>query len=272
MRQDEIARRVTGLLEVDTGLALGALSASGRGKRETIFARYLAAHIMVTYFEMNVDVVAKLLGKDRGTVTKALKVFRFLEGYQGWRQALSTISELCARFVAYGLERERAAEHVPPPVGRVRRNDTLPQWARDRYAIEIEAVGDAESAREARAQAEADKVFLRHPAVKAITDDPGLIQILGELVVSVTLSPLDDNCGRPLLLVPPDEKSDGAIALRLMMKGDSPPEIKRMLDARARIARTLVTHGYRLTGVAETFASRDRDGWRYAPLHIAQVR
>jgi hypothetical protein len=186
--------------------------------------------------------------------------------------ALEKLATLAEDFVAYGALRAKAAEHIPAPVGRDRRNDGLPAWVKERYAIEIEAHGDIEAADEARAQAEADNIYLSHPAVKAITDDPDLNSLIGNPVVSVTLSPLDDPLSRrPLLLVPPEEKAGGAIALRLLVKGSSPSEIKAMLEARQAASRALLKKGYRLTGVAESFASRDKDGWRYIPLHIARV-
>jgi hypothetical protein len=270
---DELVRRITGLIELDAKLPLGALSAKGRGGRGLIFGRYFAAHLLVTRFNVQVEDAAKLLNRDRSTVTKALKVFRFLEGYTGWRKALDTFAEMSEKFVAFGHERAVAAEAIPAPVGRDRKNDALPLWVRERYAVEIEAQGDADAAHEARAQAEADSIYLRHPAVKAITDDPDLVTLIGVPVVSVTLSPLDDpHLRRPMLLVPPSDKTGGAIALRLLVKGDSLAEIKTMLAARAAASRALLRKGFRLTGVAETFASRDKEGWRYIPLHIAQMR
>lgn len=269
---DEMVRRITGLIELDDHLPFGALMAAGRGGKSLIFGRYLAAYILVSRFEIQVEEAAKMLRRDRSTVTKALKVFRFLEGYTGWRKALDTLFDLCERFVVYGAERAAAAAHIPAPVGRGNRNDDLPAWVRERYAVEIEAAGDVEVAAEARARAEADNIFLNHPAVRAITDDPTLQQLIGVPVVSVSLSPLDDPSSvRPLLLVPPTETASGAIALRLLVKGSSPSEIQAMRDARHVIATGLRRCGYRLTGVAETFASRDKEGWRYIPLHIARV-
>lgn len=270
----EIARRITGILEVDANLALGALSAKGRGNRGMIFQRYLAAYIMVDRFDIQVEHAAALLHRDRGTVTKALKVFKFLEGYQGWRKALDTVTDLSERFLAYAEERTSAQVQIPAPVGRDKRNDTLPAWVRERYAVEMEAHGDIEIAGEARAAAEADSFYLRHPAVMAITDDLDLQRFIGDLVVSVTLSPLDDLRwrDRSLLLVPPTDSTTGAIALRLMMKGDSPPALKKLMEARAMIARILIKAGFRLSGATESFASREHEGWRYAPLHIYPLR
>lgn len=267
----ELTRRVTGLLELDAGLHLGALSAPGRGHRGMIFGRYLSAYIMVSRFDIPVEQAAHLLNRDRGTVTKALKIFRFLEGYQSWRSALDTLGDLCLRFVEYGAMRASAAAQVPAPVGRDKRNDSLPAWVRERYAIEIEAVGEEEVATEARATTEADSIFLSHPAVKAITADPALQKLLGELVVSVTISPPDDLLigGAPILLVPPVELASGGVALRLVVKGDSPSQINAMLEARNLISRALLRAGYRLSGAAETFPARDAQGWRYVPLHIS---
>lgn len=269
----DLVRRITGLIELDAGLPLGALSAPGRGARGLIFGRYLAAHLLVAHFHIQVEDAARLLNRERSTVTKALKVFRFLEGYSGWRAALETLAGLAKDFVAYGEQRASAALHIPPPVGRERKNDPLPTWVRERYAVEIEAQGEAEAAADARAAAEADSIYLSHPAVRAITDDPDLARFIGSPVASVSLSPLDDPLEkRPLLLVPPAEtKASGAIALRLLVKGSSPSELAAMREARAAIQRTLIKRGYRLTGVAETFASRDKEGWRYIPLHIAKV-
>jgi hypothetical protein len=56
----ELTRRVTGLLELDAGLALGALSAPGRGHRGMIFGRYLSAYIMVSRFDIPVEQPAHL--------------------------------------------------------------------------------------------------------------------------------------------------------------------------------------------------------------------
>lgn len=270
-----MVRRVTGLLEIDAGLSLGALMGPGRGHKGHIFGRYLAAHLLVNYFNLQIEDAAKLLNRERSTVTKALKVFRFLEGFASWRTALEKIANLALEFVAYGEARAQASQHVPAPVGRDRRNDPLPQWVRERYALDIEAQAERSQADEARARRESDSIYLSHPVVKALTDDPDLKHLIGELVVSVTLSPLDDNKqtrGRPVLLVPPREKASGAISLRLLVQGDSPSEMKRTLEARTRIAAVLIKLGYRLTGVAESFASRDRQGWRYVPLHIAELR
>ncbi len=237
-----------------------------------IFGRYLSAYILVTRFQVPVEHTANLLNRDRGTVTKALKVFRFLEGYQSWRAALDTLSDLCERFVQYGQLRATAAQQVPAPVGRDKRNDALPAWVRERYAIEIEAAGEEDVVAEARATADADSIYLSHPAVKAITADPALKKLLGELVVSVTISPPDDllTRGAPILLVPPAELRDGGIALRLIAKGDSPSQIKTLMEARGLISRALLRKGMRLVGAADTFAARDADGWRYAPLHVTK--
>ena len=270
----EIARRVTGILELDANLPRGALTAPGRGQRGMIFGRYLSAYIMVEHFDVPVEVTAALLNRDRGTVTKALKVFRFLEGYQGWRRALETLADLSRRLVEYGQLREGASEQIPAPVGRERRNDDLPAWVRERYASEIEAASETEIAAEARAEAEADSIYLSHPAVRAITDDPDLVSLLGNPVVSVSLGPLDDQLklGRAILLVPPEERASGAVALRVLVKGEGPSDVKTMLEARGAISKALLREGFRLTGVAETFSSREHEGWRYMPLHIAQVR
>jgi hypothetical protein len=274
---EEIVRRVTGLLEVDGGFAFGALAAGGgsgaRGASDLVFSRYLAAFILVDRFSFGVEHAAILLNRERGTVTKALKVFGWLDGFQGWGAALERVGDLCENFVAYAAEREIAARHIPAPIGRVRNNSSLPAWARSRYAREIESYGEARAVDQARAQAEADNVYLRHPAVKAITNDPDLKRILGEPVVSVSLSPLEDaTSSRPILIVPPNETTTGAIALRLLAKGESPSEMKAIMDGRQAISRALLKAGFRLAGVAESFASRDAKGWRYVPLHIAQVR
>ena len=271
---EEIARRVTGLIEVDEGMALGALANGGaRGAGGLIFARYLAAYIMVDRFNLQVEHVARLLRRERGTVTKAIKVFRWLEGYQTWRAALESISNLCVQFVEYGERKKHAQQAIPAPVGRAKRNEKTPAWVRDAYARDLEIMGEAKLAREARERAESDSIYLRHPAVKALTDDPALQRIVGSMVVSVTLSPLDDPRSRTaVLLVPPSDKVGGAIALRLLMRGDSPSEIKIMMEAREAASRALSQRGYRLIGAAESFASRDREGWRYVPFHIVQIK
>ena len=273
MQAHEIARRVTGLIELDNALAPATLTAPGRGQKGVVFARYLAAYILVDRFNVPVEHTAHLLNRDRGTVTKALKVFRFLEGYQGWRQALALLGDLSERFIEFGAQRQLADVQTPAPVGRERKNDPLPAWVRERYAQEVENAGETMAADEARAQREADNIYLAHPAVRAITDDPELVSFIGQPVVAVSLSPLDEHARqtRPVLIVPPEERSKGAIALRLLVKGDSPHEIKAMMAARACASRALFKAGYRLTGVAETFAARDFPGWRYMPFHLAEI-
>lgn len=269
----ETARRVTGLLELDAGLEIGALTKPGRGTRGQIFGRYLAAYILVERFRVPIERVAHALKRDRGTVTQAMKVFRFLEGYPAWRDALESISDLSFDFVEYGERRALAAANIPAPVGREGRNDNLPAWVREQYAREVEAVGE-ESVAQARMDEAVDTLLANHPAVKVITDDPDVKQLLGKPVVSVSLSPLDDpsKSSAPILLVPPTPPTvEGRITLRLLCKGDSPSEIETMRTARASIGRALAKSGMRLSGAAETFPARDRLGWRYIPLYIARA-
>lgn len=272
----EIARRVTGLLEVDAKLPLGALSRPGRGSREFIFGRYLAAYLMVERFDIQIEHAAILLHRDRGTVTKAMKVFKFLEGYQGWRQALLTLGDMAENFVCFAEQRQRASHSIPAPVGRDGKNDKLPSWIRERYAQEIEVAGEIDYA-QARAQDDIDTMIATHPAVRAIADDPEVHHLIGIPVVSATISPLDEPNAkpgqrpRPILLVP-SVPGDGIFTLRLLCPGDTAPLIAKMREARALIQSKLMKLSMRLTGVADTYPARERKGWRYMPLYITLAK